>query len=174
MTDTIYKLFNQDDVIGSGTTERILFNDAIVDAVGNAYITRVNHTRPKAISGNQALGQGTRDQQPQGELGEFYTIEGVVPFMDGTLDASGDGTQSNATIDLMESWEDNLDVIDGQIIHGRFGFELNTVKKYKLTPVSSGNTQIGLLWVSLDWDFNLILNIAKFVLKLKVDRGDSN
>ena len=173
MTDTLYKINSQDGTILSGDTEILLFNDSIVDTVGNAYITKVVHNKPKAVSGNQALGQDTLDQQPEGILGEFYTIHGVIPFMDGTLDATGTGATLNSTIEKLKEWSDGLDSLDGSVIHGMFGFEFLTVTPYKLTPISSGNTQIGLLWAGLEWDYDLILNIARFTLKLKVDKGDA-
>jgi len=172
MTDIIYKILGRNDTIGSPSTEKIIFNDSVIDAVGNTYILNVIHNKPKGITGNQSLGQDTRDQQPEGILGEFYTIKGAVPFADGTIDNSGDGTQSNATITQLKAWSDGLDTIPGQIIHGAFGIELNSVPGYKLSPISSGETQIGLLWAGLEWEFNLILNMAKFTLKLKVDRGN--
>ena len=172
MTDTIYKINSRDGTIDSQDTEKLLFNDSIADTVGNAYITEVIHNKPKSVSGNQSAGQDTRDQQPQGILGEFYTIKGTVPFADGTINATGDGTQKNTTIEKLKEWEDGLDTLAGSIIHGMFGFEFKTITPYKLDPISSGNTQIGLLWVSLDWTFRLALNIAEFTLKLKVDRGN--
>jgi hypothetical protein len=163
MTDTLYKINSQDGVLTSMDTEKLLFNDSIEDIVGNAYILRVNHNKPKAITGNQALGQGTKNQQPQGLLGEFYTIN-----------ATGDGTQINSTIERLKEWADGLDTIPSAVIHGIFGFEFNTVSSYKVTPISSGNTQIGLMWGGLEWKFNLILNIAEFTIKLKVDRGNDS
>ena len=172
MTDTLYKITVQDEGLGDGGTEELKFNDTIVDAVGNAYILKVTHNKPKGVTGNQSLGQDNLDQLPEGNLGEFYTIEGVVPFMDGTIDATGDGSQSNASIDQLKAWEDGLDTTD-DIIHGQFGFEFKTVPAYKLAPISTGVTQIGLLWVGLEWKFNLILNFAEFTLKLKVDKGDT-
>ncbi len=171
MTDKLYKINSQDGTISSGDTEIILFNDSITNIIGNAYIIRVTHDKPKSVSGNQALGQGTKDQQPEGILGEYYTIEGVVPYMDGTVNATGDGSTINPTIEQLKEWSDGLDTTDS-IIHGMFGFEFNTVPSYTITPISSGNTQIGLLWIGLEWKFNLILNIAEFTLKFKVDRGD--
>ncbi len=172
MTDIIYKILNQDDTLDTLSTEKILFNDSIAETVGNAHILRVNHTKPKGITGNQALGQGTKDQQPEGLVGEFYTIEGVIPYMDGTLDAMGDGTQLNSTIERLKEWSDELDTLEDKIVHGQFGFKFNTVSSYTLTPISSGNNQIGLLWMDIEWKFNLILNIAEFTLKFKVDRGN--
>jgi len=174
MTDTIYKITVKGEDINGAGTEKLLFNNAITDTVGNAYILRVNHKRPKGVSGNQALGQGTIDQQPVGQLGEFYTIEGVIPFQDGTINASGTGVETNSAIVQLKTWENELDTIDGQIIHGQYGLELNSVPDDNSAPISTGNTQIGLLWVELDWNYDIILNIAKFVLKFKVDRGDDS
>ena len=174
MTDIIYKINSKDGIITSSDTEKILFNNSLDDIVGNSYILRVNHNKPKSISGNQALGQGTRDQQPQGLLGEFYTIDGAVPFMDGTIYATGDGTQINSTIEKLKEWADGIDTLAGSVIHGMFGFDFKTISPYSISPISSGNNQIGLLWAGLDWKFNLITNIAEFTLKLKVDKGDNN
>jgi len=174
LTDIIYKILNQDDNINSTETEKVTFNNSIDDTVGNAYILRISHSKPKSVTGNQALGQGTKDQQPEGLVGEFYTIEGVVPFMDGTIDATGNGSTNNSTIQQLKDWSDELDVLEGKIIHGQFGLKFNSIPIYNLSPISSGDDQIGLMWINIEWKFNLILNIAEFTLKFKVDRGDSS
>jgi len=172
MTERLFKINSRDGTILSGDTEILVFNNSTSDTVGNAYITKVIHKKPKSITGNQALGQGTRNQQPQGQLGEFYKILGAIPFADGTIDATGNGTQLNSTIEKFKEWEDGKDTLKGSIIHGMFGFDFQTVSPYKVTPISSGSTQIGLMWAGLEMVIDLILNIAFFTLDLKVDKGD--
>jgi len=50
MGDTIYKINSQGGIISSLDTEKLLFNDSTSDVVGNAYILRVNHKKPKAVT----------------------------------------------------------------------------------------------------------------------------
>lgn len=131
-----------------------------------AYILNLKRDDPEGIGNNQAAEVPDGNVQPLGIVEGTYIVTGFITNMRGNND---DGI--NAIISKLRLWKDQAQVINTVWEAGRFGFVDNSDVDNSLSPVGTGSTALGLLFVGFTKFNDYPRNRVEITLTFRRSRG---
>jgi len=153
------------------TTDSLLFNSPTAldfkdTAKEGAYVLTLKRGDPEGIGNNQAAEVNDGNVQPLGIVEGTYIFTGFISNMRGNSD---DG--SNAFVEKLRIWKEEIQAINGVWEAGRFGIIDNSDGDNNLQPIGTGDDAIGLLFVDYQKINDYNRNRVEIVLTFRRSRG---
>lgn len=167
MAITIFRFTNNTDTY-PGVTDLIVFNNSSGSPkntkVSNAYCLGYEIGNSAALAENQAPSQDTAGLQHLGEIEDLYTFRLMFSKRD---------NNPHTYQDIFDTWVAQAKV-NANWNNGRFGVAFDDRHGKNITPVRTGNSQIGLMWVDAVEKNDFIRQpLQSFItLRLKISRSD--
>ena len=156
---------------GPTVTDRIDFNDPTFGDYKDTtkefpWITSITKTEPESIGNNMAAEKTDGIVQPGGTSEGIWLIEGKISNVHGNSDNG-----VNAFLTKLQSWKDDAQVIKAVWEGGRFGIIDANCATNNLTPIGTGTTTIGLIFINYKKKINYQRNEAEITLTFQRSRG---
>ena len=156
---------------GPTVSDRIDFNDPTFTDYKDTtkefpWITTINKTDGESIGNNMAAEKTDGIVQPGGISEAIWKVVGVISNVQGN---SSNGV--NAFLTKLQSWKDDAQVIKAVWEGGRFGIIDDNCNTNNLTPIGTGSSTIGLIFVNYEKNINYNKNQAEITLTFRRSRG---
>ena len=156
---------------GPSVTDRIDFNNpSFTDYKDSTkefpWIKSIDKTSGESLGNNMAAEKTDGIIQPGGISEAIWIIEVVISNVVGNSDNG-----ANIFLTRLESWKDDVQVIKDVWEGGRFGIVDNNCNTNSITPIGTGSSTIGLIFLNYKKKINYQKNQAEITLTFRRSRG---